>query len=49
MYEMSQTVKGAKVIKGCDGIKISTLGTGIGDWAPTDPRVDIASYGISVE
>lgn len=46
MYELSQTLKGAKVINGCDGIKVSTLGAENGHWDPTDPRVDVESFGI---
>jgi len=46
MYEMSQSVMGAKIIKGCDGIKVATLGADSDSWNPTDPRVDIESYGI---
>jgi len=44
MRELSQTLMGAKVIKGCDDIKVITLGAGVGCWDPTDPRVDIESY-----
>lgn len=47
MYEMAQTLTGAKVIKGCDGIKISTLGADVDSWDPTDPRVDVSSFGIN--
>jgi len=44
MRELSQTLMGAKVIKGCDGVKVMTLGADIDDWDPTDPRVDVDSY-----
>ena len=48
MYELSQTLMGVKVIKGCDGVKIATLGADADSWDPADPRVDIESYGIGV-
>lgn len=44
MRELSQTLMGAKVIKGCDGVKVMTLGAGVDDWDPADPRADIESY-----
>jgi len=47
MREMSQTLKGAKVIKGCDGIKVATIGASVDDWDPLDARADVDSYGLS--
>jgi len=49
MRDMATTLKGAKVIQGCSGVKISTLGAGVGHWSPTDPRVDVESFGIRQE